>query len=66
MLSALHVVLAPVVIVADVRDLLVDGAPIVSLPLVIVVLVAIVFVWVLVVLMFFGNLEDDLILLLLV
>lgn len=65
-LSTLHVVLAPVVVVADVRDLLVNSAPVVSLPLVIVVLVAVVFVWVLVVLVLFGDLEDYLILLLLI
>ena len=66
MLGTLHIVLTPVVIVANVGDLLVHGAPIISLSLVIVVLVAVVLVWVLVVLMFLCNLENHLILLLLV
>ena len=65
-LGTLHVVLATVVVVADVRDLLVDCAPVVPLPLVVVVLVAVVLIWVLVVLLCLCDLEDDLILLLLV
>jgi hypothetical protein len=65
-LSTLHVVFAPVVVVANVRDLLVDRAPVVSLSLVVVVLVAVVLVWVLVVLVLPGDLEDHLVLLFLV
>ena len=66
MLSALHVVSASVVVVADVGDLLVDSAAVVLLPLVVVILVAVVLVWVLVVLVLLGDLEDNLVLLLLV
>ena len=65
-LSTLHVVFAPVGVVANVRDLLVERAPVVSLPLVVVVLVAVVLVWVLVVLVPPGDLEDHLVLLFLV
>lgn len=65
-LSALHVVLASVVIVANVRDLLVDCAPVVPLSLIIVVLVAVVLIWVLVVLVLLGDLENNLVLLFLV
>lgn len=65
-LGTLHVVFAPVVIVADVRNLLVNCASVVSLPLIVVILVAVVLVRVLVVLVFLCNLEDDLILLFLV
>lgn len=65
-LGTLHVVLASVVVVADVRDLLVNGAPVIPLSLVVVVLVAVVLIWVLVILLFLCYLEDNLILLLLV
>jgi hypothetical protein len=66
MLSAFHVVFAAVVVVADVRDLFVDGTPVVSLPLLIVVQVAVVLVGILVVLVLLGDLENHLVLLLLV
>ena len=65
-LGTLHVVLASVVVVADVRNLFVNGTPVISLPLVIVVLVAVVLIWVLVVLVLPGDLENHLVLLLLV
>ena len=65
-LGTLHVVLASVVVVTDVRDLLVDCAPVVHLPLIVVVLVAVVLIWVLVVLLSLCDLEDNLILLLLI
>ena len=65
-LGTLHVVLASVVVVANVRDLLVDRAPVVPLSLVVVVLVAVVLIWVLVVLVLPSDLENNLVLLLLV
>ena len=48
---------------AHVRDLLVFGLPVVSLPLVEVVLVLIVDIRILIVLVLLSNLEDDLVLL---
>lgn len=65
-LGTLHVVLASVVVVANVRDLLVDRAPVVPLSLVVVVLVAVVLIWVLIVLVLPSDLENNLVLLLLV
>jgi hypothetical protein len=65
-LSTLHVVFAPVVVVANVRDLFVDRTPVVSLSLVVVILITVVLVWVLVVLVLPGDLEDHLVLLFLV
>ena len=58
----LHVVLASVILIADVRDLLVDCLSVVFSSLVVIIDIMVFFVSVLVVLEFLGNLEQDILL----
>jgi amino acid transporter len=62
MLRSLHVILAPVVITAHVRNLLVSLLKVILLSLIKVIFVLIFLILILVILMFFSNLEDDLML----
>lgn len=65
-LSTFHVILASVVIGADVRDLFVNCTSVIPLTLVVVILVAVILIRVLRVLVLLSDLENDLVLLLLV
>lgn len=59
----LHVILASPALTADVRDLLVLAVGKVFLPLIEIVIIVVIYIWVLVVLMVFGDLENDVMLL---
>lgn len=57
--SFLHVVLASPALTADVRNLLVLAIGEVLLSLVEIVIIVVIYIWILVVLMIFGELEND-------
>ena len=56
-------ILASPALTADVRDLLVLAVGKVFLPLIEIVIIVVIYIWVLVVLMVFGDLENDVMLL---
>jgi len=55
----LHVILASPALTTDVRNLLILAVGKVFLPLIEIVIIVVIYIWILVVLMVFGNLEND-------